>query len=44
MGRFQSAQFQGLKKAADGKTILVPQPSADPDDPLNVPLEMSTCV
>jgi hypothetical protein len=25
-----------LKKAPDGKTILVPQPSDDPDDPLNV--------
>jgi len=34
--RFQNAQFQSLKKTKDGKTILVPQPSDDPEDPLNV--------
>jgi hypothetical protein len=42
--RFQTAQFASLKKTPDGKTILVPQPSDDPNDPLNVsafPLSVS---
>lgn len=26
---------QGLQTASDGKTILFPQPSSDPNDPLN---------
>lgn len=26
---------QGLQTAHDGKTILIPQPSSDPNDPLN---------
>jgi hypothetical protein len=29
------AHDQGLKTAADGTTILIPQPSASPNDPLN---------
>ena len=29
------AQGQGLKTAHDGKTVLIPQPSSDPNDPLN---------
>lgn len=28
---------QDLKTAADGHTILIPQPSTDPNDPLNWP-------
>ncbi|GAA5904757.1 uncharacterized protein JCM6883_003894 [Sporobolomyces salmoneus] len=31
----EDAAALGLKTAADGKTILVPQPSDDPKDPLN---------
>jgi hypothetical protein len=34
--RFATGQFQSLKRTKDGKTILVPQPSDDPNDPLNV--------
>jgi hypothetical protein len=26
---------QGLKLAPDGQTVLIPQPSSDPNDPLN---------
>lgn len=26
---------QGLQTASDGKTVLIPQPSSDPNDPLN---------
>lgn len=26
---------RGLQTASDGKTILIPQPSSDPNDPLN---------
>ena len=26
---------QGLRTAHDGKTVLIPQPSSDPNDPLN---------
>ena len=26
---------QGLQTAQDGKTVLIPQPSSDPNDPLN---------
>lgn len=29
------AQDQGLKTTADGQTILIPQPSDSPNDPLN---------
>ena len=29
------AEKQGLQTAPDGKTILIPQPSSDPNDPLN---------
>ena len=29
------AEGQGLQTAHDGKTILIPQPSSDPNDPLN---------
>lgn len=29
------AQTRDLKTTEDGKTILIPQPSADPNDPLN---------
>lgn len=29
------AHDQGLKTAADGQTILIPQPSDSPNDPLN---------
>ena len=29
------AEGQGLQTAHDGKTILIPQPSSDPHDPLN---------
>lgn len=29
------AEGQGLKTAHDGKTVLIPQPSSDPNDPLN---------
>ena len=28
-------QGQGLQTAQDGKTVLIPQPSSDPNDPLN---------
>ena len=28
-------QGQGLQVAHDGKTVLIPQPSSDPNDPLN---------
>lgn len=30
-------ESQGLKLADDGKTVLIPQPSDDPEDPLNWP-------
>ena len=30
-----AAELSGIKFAKDGHTILVPQPSADPQDPLN---------
>lgn len=30
-------ESQGLKLAEDGKTVLIPQPSDDPEDPLNWP-------
>ncbi|GAA5976187.1 hypothetical protein JCM11641_001075 [Rhodosporidiobolus odoratus] len=33
----EDAAAAGLKTAADGKTVLVPQPSDDPRDPLNWP-------
>ena len=29
------AEGQGLQTAQDGKTVLIPQPSSDPNDPLN---------
>ena len=29
------AEGQGLQTAHDGKTVLIPQPSSDPNDPLN---------
>lgn len=29
------AEGQGLQTARDGKTVLIPQPSSDPNDPLN---------
>ena len=29
------AAGQGLQTAQDGKTVLIPQPSSDPNDPLN---------
>ena len=29
------ADLSGLKLANDGKTVLIPQPSNDPNDPLN---------
>ena len=29
------AEEQGLQTAHDGKTVLIPQPSSDPNDPLN---------
>ena len=29
------AEGQGLQIADDGKTVLIPQPSSDPNDPLN---------
>ncbi len=29
------AEEHGLQTARDGKTILIPQPSSDPNDPLN---------
>lgn len=29
------AEGQSLKTAPDGKTVLIPQPSSDPNDPLN---------
>ena len=29
------AQGQGLQTAQDGKTVLIPQPTSDPNDPLN---------
>ena len=29
------AEGRGLKTARDGKTVLIPQPSGDPNDPLN---------
>ena len=29
------AEGQGLQTADDGKTVLIPQPSSDPNDPLN---------
>lgn len=28
---------EGVKTAADGHTVLIPQPSTDPNDPLNWP-------
>ena len=30
-----SMNLQGLQIAHDGKTVLIPQPSSDPNDPLN---------
>lgn len=30
-----SSDSENLKLAKDGKTVLIPQPSDDPDDPLN---------
>lgn len=29
------AEERGLRTARDGKTVLIPQPSSDPNDPLN---------
>ena len=29
------AEGRGLQTAQDGKTVLIPQPSSDPNDPLN---------
>ena len=29
------AEGQGLKTSQDGKIVLIPQPSSDPNDPLN---------
>jgi hypothetical protein len=31
----ESGQIGGLKLAQDGHTVLIPQPTADPNDPLN---------
>jgi hypothetical protein len=34
----------GIKTASDGKTVLIPQPSDDPQDPLNWPTWKKTMV
>lgn len=31
----EKGQFGNLKLASDGHTVLIPQPSSDPNDPLN---------
>jgi hypothetical protein len=33
---------RNVKTAADGKTVLIPQPTDDPNDPLNWPVGIST--
>ena len=33
---FSTSTSGGYKLANDGKTVLIPQPSDDPNDPLNV--------
>lgn len=35
MEKFEQQELTALKKARDGVTILIPQPSNDPNDPLN---------
>lgn len=38
--------FENLKLTKDGKTVLIPQPSDDPNDPLNVgefPTDFTLC-
>lgn len=36
--------YAGIKTASDGKTVLIPQPSDDPQDPLNWPTWKKTMV
>lgn len=37
-------QGTGIKTASDGRTVLIPQPSEDPQDPLNWPSWKKTMV